>query len=705
MNKIIEKPVDFSGLQAAFAKSLEEGFNCQDVQILRKSYDSFTANSDHDKKSPMDQAFREMLMFKLSTDLEKVGALVKLSVDAVRAEIVSVTIPVVLLGDIFETVTLDKCERIFNYVEEMVEVWKEEVFFSSCKNNILRMCNDLLRRLSRAQNTVFCGRILLFLSKFFPFSERSGLNIVSEFNLDNVTEYGVNGKDLDDTLEDIEDIPIRIDYNLYCKFWSLQDFFRNPNQCYSKASWKMFQTHATTVLESFGSFKLEDPRPGSTNNEDFVNEEASDKMDIDLNISDTLIKKEIEQSVRQAENFFAKFLTNPKLLALQLSDANFRRAVLVQFLILFQYLQITVKFKAESNTLTPAQSEFIKETETKVYQLLEETPPNGKRFARTVKHMLTREEMWNNWKNEGCKEFKKPDESVISEPPPAKRERKPLGDCLRDATRQGKFFLGNDVLTRLWNYSPDNLQACKSEERNFLPQVETYLESSRDKNDTSFEWRALRLLARQSPHFFTFVNSPSYKISDYLDAVRKRLAKERLDAAKQIPGALTTNGNNTESIMNSAETNEQETVALQEQEGEPNEEGELEDEDEHNDLEKPDEDNNAHSKPLTANKEQVEELAPLIGDDWKKLGKKLGYTADELLYFETEHPDRDGGCIAMLVNWFGDDDDASLDNLAYVLEGLEINTAAKAVKALIERLLKAKQREDELAESAKDKNI
>lgn len=190
----------------------------------------------------MDQAFRELLIFKLSNDVELIGKLVKLSVAAVRAEIVSVTIPVVLLGDIFETVTLDKCEKIFNYVEEMVEVWKEEIFFSSCKNNILRMCNDLLRRLSRAQNTVFCGRILLFLSKFFPFSERSGLNIVSEFNLENVTDYGVDGKDLDDTLEDIEDIPIKIDYNLYCKFWSLQDFFRNPNQCYSKASWKMFQT-------------------------------------------------------------------------------------------------------------------------------------------------------------------------------------------------------------------------------------------------------------------------------------------------------------------------------------------------------------------------------------------------------------------------------------------------------------------------------
>lgn len=224
-----------------FQKSLKDAFEKNDVQILRKSYDSYGNNSDHDKKSPMDQAFREILMFKLSGDVDLIGKLVKLSVQAVRAEIVSVTIPVVLLGDIFETVTLDKCEKIFNYVEEMVEVWKEEIFFSSCKNNILRMCNDLLRRLSRAQNTVFCGRILLFLSKFFPFSERSGLNIVSEFNLENITDYGVDGKDLDDTLEDIEDIPIKIDYNLYCKFWSLQDFFRNPNQCYSKASWKMFQ--------------------------------------------------------------------------------------------------------------------------------------------------------------------------------------------------------------------------------------------------------------------------------------------------------------------------------------------------------------------------------------------------------------------------------------------------------------------------------
>lgn len=33
---------------------------------------------------------------------------------------------------------------------------------------------------------------------------------------------------------------IPIDYNLYRKFWTLQDYFRNPVQCYDKVSWITF---------------------------------------------------------------------------------------------------------------------------------------------------------------------------------------------------------------------------------------------------------------------------------------------------------------------------------------------------------------------------------------------------------------------------------------------------------------------------------
>lgn len=278
----------------------------------------------------MDQAFREILIFELSDDVEAVKKSIILSISAVRDELAAVTIPVVLLGDVFEAVTLDKCERIFKVVEELVSTWKEEIFFTACKNNILRICNDLLRRLSRAQNTVFCGRILLFLAKFFPFSERSGLNVISEFNLDNVTEYEADGNHSDELLNDtVEDIPVKIDYNLYKKFWSLQDYFRVPNHCYNAEKWKVFSNHAVTLLGAFSSFKLEEPRLGITRKV----EEDDEMMDVQ-STDDKL-----------SENFFAKFLTNPKLLALQLSDSNFRRTVLLQFLILFQYLQSTVKFK------------------------------------------------------------------------------------------------------------------------------------------------------------------------------------------------------------------------------------------------------------------------------------------------------------------------------------------------------------------------
>ena len=49
------------------------------------------------------------------------------------------------------------------------------------------MCNNLLRRLSKAQNTVLCGRISLFLARFLPLDDRSGLNLPAAVNTSNTT--------------------------------------------------------------------------------------------------------------------------------------------------------------------------------------------------------------------------------------------------------------------------------------------------------------------------------------------------------------------------------------------------------------------------------------------------------------------------------------------------------------------------------------
>lgn len=38
----------------------------------------------------------------------------------------------------------------------------------------------------------------------------------------------------------------------------------------------------------------------------------------------------------------------------------------------------------------------------------------------------------------------------------------------------------------------------------------------------------------------------------------------------------------------------------------------------------------------------------------------------------------------MLQHWFNDDDDASLDNLSYILEGLDMIAASDAIKRFLE---------------------
>lgn len=90
----------------------------------------------------------------------------------------------------------------------------------------------------------------------------------------------------------------------------------------------LFQ-HSGSVLSAFSSYKLE----------------AVELQKSKLNRLKVMHGDDNMQGVNKEQHYFAKFLTNQKLLELQLSDSNFRRCVLIQFLILFQYLSSTVKFK------------------------------------------------------------------------------------------------------------------------------------------------------------------------------------------------------------------------------------------------------------------------------------------------------------------------------------------------------------------------
>ena len=445
-----------------------------------------------------------------------------------------------LLSDLFDCRTLDECERLFGLVEQRVDVWKEDKFFKSVKNQLLRSCNDLLRKLSKSQNTVFCGRILVFLARFFPLFERSGLNLISEFNVDNLTTFSVQEEGSgNDSLTGIdtgtgtsggaglEEGEIKqqevaqqvIDYNFYRKFWQLQDYFRNPPICYNRSNWKQFQLYSSDILSAFDSFKID---PSSCTN---FQELGGSEMMMNDNLNST--------SSESSYLYFAKYLTNQKLLDLQLSDSNFRRYILVQFLILFQYLTKPIKFKQDSYQLSDEQNSWIKETTDKIFKLFDEIPPNGKEFSKSIDKILKREECWSNWKNDGCPELKEINQQCnIKSTYSLKRK---LGIEFELAHEKNKILIGNDELNRLWNLTPDNWEACRSKKRVFIPTIENYFEHaltcSKDElanlcTDSDFTWKALRLLSIKSPYFFTPSNQMVKSVKNYLENVIDKLSKD-----------------------------------------------------------------------------------------------------------------------------------------------------------------------------------
>ena len=55
-----------------------------------------------------------------------------------------------------------------------------------------------------------------------------------------------------------------------------------------------------------------------------------------------------------------------------------------------------------------------------------------------------------------------------------------------------KVNLGNSGLTALWNLHPDNLEACRAKDRDFLPSLENYFEEAIEQLDPRNEvggWR------------------------------------------------------------------------------------------------------------------------------------------------------------------------------------------------------------------------
>ena len=392
------------------------------------------------------------------------------------------------LEQLVETCTIADCEDVFTWVEARRGRLSADALWRRGKLVMLRTCNELQRRLSKTADTVLRGRVLLLLSSLYPLSERSALNLGGNYNAGNTTELdeldadtAANATDADAKAEGVV-----VDRAFYETFWSLQKFFSNPPAALEPAAgWKTFCSSLRSVLDNFETHRLDKTSSGG-------------------------VKPGVKPSVPSGATYVeagidagTKYLTAAPLLHLQLRDPAFRRHFLVQCAVFLGF--------CTSPLYKGVDAADARDAKKRVMEAIRQTPPHGEEFAAAVALALRREEGWVLWKRDNCKDFEREPEAPRPPPPapPVMRRRPRPGAAAPAVPPEKRVRLGNPELDRLWNLSEDNVSAL-GDKRDAAPTAEVYLqnvvddmdpeaqieETYKSKNDKTYVWKALRLIAK-----------------------------------------------------------------------------------------------------------------------------------------------------------------------------------------------------------------
>lgn len=179
-----------------------------------------------------------------------------------------------LIEELLDSQTIPGCRKIFDYLESRRKRIVSK-HFSDKKLVILRSCNELLRRLSRAEDTAFSGRVFIFLFQSMPPGDKSSVNLRGEYHIQNVTTYDQvepksesNEDKMDvDSKESIEpaagrvvsfidkrdttsEKPLDADA-LYPIFWSLQESFNQPKKLFDPSHLRQFKSGLQATMTAF----------------------------------------------------------------------------------------------------------------------------------------------------------------------------------------------------------------------------------------------------------------------------------------------------------------------------------------------------------------------------------------------------------------------------------------------------------------------
>ena len=455
-------------------------------------------------------------------------------------------IPFLLLEDILEAQTVLNAEAVWGSViesREMTERLTHPDLFTRGSNILLRMCNSLLRRISRSCHTELCGRVLMFLAAIFPISERSAVNLTgkirpTETSFENASVYAdkrrvertgrahldgdgdheqqseeersvaagggavaaaAAGEDL---YNDIDNGQVstgvggeELSYSAYQNFWELQSFFAG-----AAPSHEALLNKIDLVLSLFR--QVEAGSDATTRAEDEKREQeaklvASKTLYVGEDLSSSSSTSTSSDDPRAYLG--CKFLTSSELFALQLRDPLLRQQVCAQVLFL------THSIRRISN-LSAAMLKLIKHTEGRALTLIRNTP-RGSHLEQVLLKILYRESFWAKWKVDGCPPFERA--AVVgagvaahasSSSPASASAPASKGGAKKKVTPSASYDFGKTFEEAL-----DSARALVASVPTFEQHIERYMDAEdpdagidaeyHPKREDDYCWRARRLLA------------------------------------------------------------------------------------------------------------------------------------------------------------------------------------------------------------------
>lgn len=420
-----------------------------------------------------------------------VGLLLDIALWMGQEEMIEHSAPLELVRDFFQSHTIEECQQFFGLLEERAEQFSRAISVGGrAPNTLLRSLSEVRKRLSRTNDLVFAGRILMFMAYAFPLSDKSGVNLKGETNVGNITTMDKEpSPTLQEATDDKSEPPV--DWNFYQMFWGLQAYFLDPVKAFD--AWEQVTAQLNAVLNVFKQYP--------------ISEEEANAAKYSFTSAST-------------DCYLTKYLTSSRLLRLQLRDPWFRRHIMVQFLIFFQSLRFVSESPAiPHHKLKEQQKNEIAILTKKTKTSLWETPPNGMHFTNTIYAILKRENNWTVWKEERCPPFEKPPV------PPLEKEAMRASREVRVKKKKGlAAILESESVT-----SRDLQSFLRRGERGHTPSLEEWLKPVVEQmspeaaienqyklinTDKVYVWRAKRLIFRQSLEHFGTIAKPGSTLED-----------------------------------------------------------------------------------------------------------------------------------------------------------------------------------------------